>query len=229
MIAVVTLSAGDRFLSQGRGSWCGELDSLECGPGAPFFNRELASVLKMDRWLHASMAACIPVRAEILVSKVCCLRIGTAMAAASSSFQARDFQWVAQLPILWENNRAFRERSLNGQTLLRGISEPGHGDREVVVGNIVCCKMNNEVLKIVLKLMGDNGCIFVAKVYLLQAAALEFHSNSGYPEAASLGVVAHSDGWGFETHAELFEAQMDEEPDTSCISIIVSRMLICVS
>ena len=126
------------------------------------------------------------------------LRIGTAMAAASSSFQARDFQWVAQLPILWENNRAFRERSLNGQTLLRGISEPGHGDREVVIGNIVCCKMNNEVLKIVLKLMGDNGCIFVAKVYLLQAAALEFHSNSGYPEAASLGVVAHSDGWGLK-------------------------------
>ncbi|CAE7576207.1 unnamed protein product [Symbiodinium sp. CCMP2592] len=118
--------------------------------------------------------------------------------AAASSFQARDFQWVAQLPVLWENNRAFRERSLNGQSLLRGIHQPGHGDREVVLGNIQCCKLNGEVLKVVLKLMGDEGCIFVAKVYLLHAAALEFHSNSGYPEAASLGAVAHSDGWGLK-------------------------------
>ncbi|CAE7318475.1 unnamed protein product [Symbiodinium sp. CCMP2592] len=117
---------------------------------------------------------------------------------AASSFQARDFQWVAQLPVLWENNRAFRERSLNGQSLLRGIHQPGHGDREVVLGNIQCCKLNGEVLKVVLKLMGDEGCIFVAKVYLLHAAALEFHSNSGYPEAASLGAVAHSDGWGLK-------------------------------
>ncbi|CAE6972770.1 unnamed protein product [Symbiodinium sp. CCMP2592] len=120
------------------------------------------------------------------------------MAAASSSFQARNFEWVAQLPPLWENNRFFRQRSLNGQALLRSVSQPGHGDREVVIGNIECFKMNNEVLKIVLKLMGDNGCIFVAKVYLFQAAALEFHSNSGYPEAASLGVVAYSDGWGLK-------------------------------
>ena len=117
------------------------------------------------------------------------------MAASGSAFDAKSFQWVAQLPQAWESKRALRERSLEGRCLLRGLIQPGHGDREVVLGNIECCKLNSEVL---LKSMADAACIFVPKVFLLQGAMLEFHCHAGYPDAISLGVAAYSDGWGLK-------------------------------
>ncbi|CAE7466690.1 unnamed protein product [Symbiodinium necroappetens] len=120
------------------------------------------------------------------------------MAASSSDFDAKSFQWVAQLPQVWESRRPLRERSLQGRNLLRGMIVPGHGDHEVVIGSIECCKINSEVLLITLKLMADEACIFVPKVFLLQGATLEFHCHSGYPDAASLGVAAYSDGWGLK-------------------------------
>ena len=116
------------------------------------------------------------------------------MAAAGSAFDARDFTWMAQLPGVWDRNRCFRERSLHGTNLLKGIIMKGHGDAPVVVGNLECCKLNADVLATILKIMGDVGCIFVPKVFLLQGACLEFHCNAGYPDALTLGGAAYSDG-----------------------------------
>ncbi|CAE7397433.1 unnamed protein product [Symbiodinium sp. CCMP2592] len=120
------------------------------------------------------------------------------MAASGSAFDAKGFQWVAQLPQAWESKRPLRERSLEGRCLLRGVIQPGHGNREVVKGNIECCKLNSDVLLILLRIMADDACIFVPKVFLLQGAMLEFHCHAGYPDAASLGVAAYSDGWGLK-------------------------------
>lgn len=119
-------------------------------------------------------------------------------AAGSSNFDAKSFAWVAQLPAVWEAVRAFRERSLRGTTLLRGIVLKAHGETPVVVGNIECCRLNSDVLATILKIMADEGCIFVPKVYLLQGACLEFHCHAGYPEALSLGTAAYGDGWGLK-------------------------------
>ncbi|CAE7304557.1 unnamed protein product [Symbiodinium necroappetens] len=120
------------------------------------------------------------------------------MAAAGSGFDARDFTWVAQLPAVWDGVRAYRERSLNGMNLLRGIVLQAYGPDPVVVGNLECCKVNSDILATILKIMGDVGCIFVPRVFLLQGACLEFHCNAGYPEALSLGGAAYSDGWGLK-------------------------------
>ena len=144
------------------------------------------------------MTVCILLPGRISFSRLFCLRLGSAMAASGSAFDAKSFQWVAQLPQAWESKRALRERSLEGRCLLRGLIQPGHGDREVVLGNIECCKLNSEVLLILLKSMADAACIFVPKVFLLQGAMLEFHCHAGYPDAISLGVAAYSDGWGLK-------------------------------
>ena len=120
------------------------------------------------------------------------------MAAAGSGFDARDFTWEAQLPAVWDGVRAYRERSLNGMNLLRGIVLQAYGPDPVVVGNLECCKVNSDILATILKIMGDVGCIFVPRVFLLQGACLEFHCNAGYPEALSLGGAAYSDGWGLK-------------------------------
>ena len=124
--------------------------------------------------------------------------IGLAMAGSSSSFDARNFRWLAQLPKAWDQRRELRERSINGQNILRGLRQPGHGALDVISGSLECCRLNLEALGAVLKLMGDNGCIFVPKVFMLQAAAIEFHSLAGYADPDSLGCAANSDGWGLK-------------------------------
>ncbi|CAE7883920.1 unnamed protein product [Symbiodinium necroappetens] len=105
---------------------------------------------------------------------------------------------MAQLPAVWEAVRAFRERSLRGMNLLRGVVLKGHGLSPVVVGNIECCRLNSDVLATILKIMADEGCIFIPKVFLLQGACLEFHRHAGYPDALSLGQAAYGDGWGLK-------------------------------
>ena len=47
--------------------------------------------------------------------------IGLAMAGSSSSFDARSFGWLAQLPKSWDQRRELRERSINGQNILKGL------------------------------------------------------------------------------------------------------------
>ncbi|CAE7198036.1 unnamed protein product [Symbiodinium sp. CCMP2592] len=116
----------------------------------------------------------------------------------TSTFDARDMSWVDQLPDKLDALKAFRRRSQEGKSLARGLHQPGHGDKEVVLPTLDCCKMNSELLAIPLKLMADNACIFVPPVYLLQGACLEFHSEAGFPDAAALQVAGNSDGWAMK-------------------------------
>ena len=143
------------------------------------------------------------------------------MAAAGSTFDARSFAWMAQLPSLWEGIRAFRERSLRGMNLLRGITLKGHGLNPVVVGNMQCCKLNYDVLASILKVMADEGCIFVPKVYLLQGACLEFHCHAGYPDDLSLGNAACSDGWGLKRQLNFLKRKWmrNQKPRVSRLNI----------
>ena len=118
------------------------------------------------------------------------------MAASSSSFRAKDFSWLGKLPDVWDQNRHFRNRSLAGQTLTRGLFLPSRGKKEVVCGSLECCSLNSDLLRTVVRLMADHGCIFTPPVYLLQGACLEFHSNAGFPDANALGAAGDHDGWG---------------------------------
>ena len=118
--------------------------------------------------------------------------------ASSSTFDARCFRWMEKVPEALECRRELRDRSLNGHNLLRGIRQPGHGTAEVVQGSLDCCRLNHVALGVLLKVMADNACIFIPKVFILQGAMLEFHSNSGYPDPDTLGAAANSDGWGLK-------------------------------
>ena len=105
--------------------------------------------------------------------------------------------------------------------LLRGITLKGHGLNPVVVGNMECCKLNYDVLASILKVMADEGCIFVPKVYLLQGACLEFHSHAGYPDALSLGNAAYSDGWGLKRQLNFLKRKWmrNQKPRVSRLNI----------
>ena len=156
--------------------------------------------------------------AAFCLSRVCGL--GLAMAASSSQFDARNFKWLAQLPRAWDQRRELRERSINGQNLLRGLRQPGHGSLEVVAGTLDCCKLNVEAIGAVLKLMADNACIFVPKVFMLQAAAIEFHGLAGYADPDSLGAAASSDGWGLKRMLSFLKRKWrrSEKCRASCLS-----------
>ena len=85
-----------------------------------------------------------------------------------------------------------------GQNLTRGIFLPGNAKKEVVYGSLECCSLNHDLLRSVLKLMGDHGCIFTPPVYLFQGAALEFHSTAGFPNPHALATAGYDDGWGIK-------------------------------
>ncbi len=121
----------------------------------------------------------------------------SAMSGASSTFDPRNFQWMASLPAVLEEKRVFRARSLRERSLLQGVFLPSN-KREVVHGNLECCRLNIEALSTMLKMMADNACIFVPRVTLLQAVCLEFHSHAGFPNADTLATTAFADGWGFK-------------------------------
>ena len=145
--------------------------------------------------------------------------------ASSSGFKAKDFSWMTELPQLWDATWHFRNRSLMGQNLTRGLFLPGRSG-EVVVGSLECCGLNHDLLRPVVKLMGDRGCIFTPPVHLLQAAALEFHSACGFPDADALRLVGYDDGWGLKKMLTFLRRKWskDENPREALLNSSVSSL-----
>ena len=133
------------------------------------------------------------------------------MAGASSSFNPKSFEWLVEVPIHWEQRRHFRARSLRGRSLLQGVFLPSDAKKEVIVSSLECCQLNAEVLSTVLRLMGDNACIFVPPMPLLSAVTLEFHSHSGFPCADSLASTAYSDSKGLKRMLSLLRRKWRRE------------------
>ena len=99
--------------------------------------------------------------------------------------QLRRFEWVALLPDVLEELREFRLRAVEGRSLTSGVILPQFGRQEVVLGTLDCCKLNAALLKPLLKIMADHGCIFTPPLYLLQGVGMSV-SLSSLPSPAWL-------------------------------------------
>ena len=130
-----------------------------------------------------------------------------------------DFSFMADVPVLWEDIRELRVRTMEGKPLLVGVLVPQLGRKPVVVGTLECVKLNAKVLGVILKLMEEKACLSNPPLYLLQGALLEFQGRNGFPSPDDMAGIAIQDSWGLKRMLSFLRRKFakTETPRAACI------------